>query len=267
MVHEPFRTESRMTALTATDLTVRRGGRAILDRVSADFASPGLTVVIGPNGAGKSTLLLALAGLLKPDMGDVQLDGAPILDMNLRQLAVRRAYLPQNARCEWPISVERVIALGLSPTLPAFGDFPPADKARIAATLAACDLTSLRDQAATTLSGGELARTMLARTLVGDPEILIVDEPIAGLDPRHAMDAMRRLCALGDAGRFVIVAVHDLGLAARYADRVIAIRDGRVMADGARDEVFTAALLHDLFDVDVRVDRDAGKLSLHYLTV
>ncbi len=253
-----------MTTLVAADLVVRRGGRTILDRVSATFATSGLTTVIGPNGAGKSTLLSALAGLLKPDMGDVRLDGAPILDMNLRQLALRRAYLPQNARCEWPISVERVVALGLSPTLPAFGDFSPADKARIDATLAACDLAHLRDQAATTLSGGELARTMLGRALVGDPEILIVDEPIAGLDPRHAMDTMRRLRALGDAGRLVIVAVHDLGLAARYADRVIAVRDGRVMADGARDDVFTAGLLRDLFDVEVLVERDADGLFLRY---
>ncbi len=255
-----------MTSLVATDIIVRRNGRAILDRVSATFATPGLTVVIGPNGAGKSTLLSALAGLLAPDAGDVRLDGSPILGVAPRRLALRRAYLPQNARCEWPISVERVVALGLSPTLLAFGDFSPADKARIDATLADCDLTHLRDQAATTLSGGELARAMLARALVGGSEILIVDEPIAGLDPRHAMDTMRRLRALGDAGRHVIVAIHDLALAARYAERVIAVRDGRVIADGARDEVFTAALLRDLFDVEVTVERDARGLSLRYRT-
>ena len=253
-----------MTTLAANDLVVMRGGRAILDRVSVGFDTPGLAVVIGPNGAGKSTLLSVLAGLVKPDAGEVRLDDAPILDMNLRRLALRRAYVPQNARCEWPIGVERVVALGLSPTLPAFGDFPPDQKARINATLATCDLTHLRDQEATTLSGGELARAMLARALVGDPEVLIVDEPIAGLDPRHAMDTMRRLRTLAAAGRIVIAAVHDLGLAARYADRVIAIRDGRVAADGARGEVFTASLLRELFDVDVQVEREARGFSLRY---
>jgi iron complex transport system ATP-binding protein len=256
-----------MTTLAAAGIVVKRGGRTILDRASTTFASPGLTVVVGPNGAGKSTLLSTLAGLLKPDAGDVRLDGAPILQMNLRQLALRRAYLPQNARSEWPITVERVVALGLSPTLSTLGAGGPDHDTRIEAMLAACDLTALRDQPATTLSGGELARTMLGRAMIGDPDILIVDEPIAGLDPRHGMDAMRRLRALGDAGRIVIVAVHDLALAARYGVRVIAVKEGRVIADGPCDDVFTATLLSDLFDVQVRVVQDDDGLSIRYVNV
>jgi iron complex transport system ATP-binding protein len=100
----------------------------------------------------------------------------------------RRAYLPQNPRCEWPIAVERLVALGLTPILPAFGGLPAAFTARISAALEACDLAATPLKPATTLSGGELTRAMLARALVGDPDVLIVDEPMSGLDPRHALD-------------------------------------------------------------------------------
>ncbi len=250
--------------LEADGLIVRRGGRAILDAASARFDAPGLVAVIGPNGAGKSTFLLALAGLLKPDAGAARLDGVSVLSIDRRTLAKRRAYLPQNARCEWPISVERVVALGLTPNLPAFGDLPASEKDRVSAMLARCDLTGKRDQAATTLSGGELARAMLARAMVGDPEILIADEPIAGLDPRHALDAMRRLRDLSRSARLVIVALHDLALAAQFADRVIAIKDGAIAADGATEAVFSPALLRDLFEVEAEIARDAHGVGIRF---
>jgi iron complex transport system ATP-binding protein len=248
--------------LAADAVVVARGGKRILDSVSVLFDSPGLVAVIGPNGAGKSTALLALAGLLKAESGAISLDGAPVREIDRKVLARRRAYLPQNARCEWPITVENAVAIGLTPNAPAFGDLAPADRARIAETLVACDLEDKRDQTITTLSGGELARAMLARALVGDPEILFADEPIAGLDPRHALDAMKRLRALADRGRLVIVALHDLALAVRFADRIIALRDGRVLADGPTEAVMTPALLLELFDVTARVERDADGVGI-----
>jgi len=252
-----------MTHLTATDLRVARGRRRVLDGVSADFAPGSFTVVIGPNGAGKSTLLAVLAGLLKPDAGTVTLDGAALTRIAPKALAQQRAYLPQNARAEWPISVERLVALGLTPHLPFFGDIVPDERAKVRAALEACDLAALRDQAATTLSGGELARAMLARAIVGDPPLLLVDEPTAGLDPRHALDAMARLKARAAAGRSVIAAVHDLALALCHADRVIALREGRVLADVAAGDV-DAALLKALYDVDARIVRDAAGVSVRY---
>jgi iron complex transport system ATP-binding protein len=251
-----------MTRLEAQSISVRRGGKLILDAASAAWTAPGLVAVIGPNGAGKSTLLAALAGLIKPEEGQALFDGAPVMSIERRALAKRRAYLPQNARCEWPISVERVVALGLTPVLPAFGDLARAELARIDAMLALCDLVAQRDQPVTTLSGGELARAMLARAMVGDPEVLIADEPIAGLDPKHAIDAMRRLKALADRGRLVLVALHDLALAGRYADRVLAVKAGSIVAAGATSEVVTPALLKELFDVEARVVSDEAGLSV-----
>lgn len=254
-----------MTQLEAQSITVVRDGKRILQDASGAWDAPGIVAVIGPNGAGKSTLLLALAGLLKPDDGAASLDGVPVLSMDRRELAKRRAYLPQNARCEWPISVERVVALGLTPTLPVLGSFPDAEQRRVDAMLAACDLTAKREQPVTTLSGGELARTMLARAMVSDPAVLIADEPIAGLDPKHALDAMRRLRDLAANGCLVIVALHDLSLAARYADRILALKEGRVVSSGATAEVITTELLKELFDVEARIERDDAGISIRFV--
>ena len=232
-------------------VSVRRGGRTVLAHVDARFARHRLTAVIGPNGAGKSTLLQVVAGLLAPDNGTVTLDDAPL--PRSRDLARRRAYLPQNPRVDWPISVERVVALGLTAHLPAFGGLAPVWSPRIDDTLARHDLLQLRDRPATHLSGGELARVMLARATVGDPDLLVVDEPTAGLDPRHALDAGRRLRAGADAGRTVIVALHDLDLARRIADDVLALRGGRVAAAGPAAPVLTDAPLTALYDAPARV--------------
>jgi iron complex transport system ATP-binding protein len=163
--------------LELTGITVARGGRTILRGLNASFLAGQLTAVIGPNGAGKSTLLSVAAGLLTPDSGAVTLGGRPLTAIGRQGLARRRAYLPQNPRVDWPISVERVIALGLTPQLPVFGGLTLDLRERVDQALAEHDLLGLRDQTADTLSGGELSRTMLARATVADPEILIVDEP------------------------------------------------------------------------------------------
>jgi iron complex transport system ATP-binding protein len=242
-----------MTALAAREATVIRGGRAILAEVGLSARAGEFVAVIGPNGAGKSTLLMALAGLLKPDRGAVALNDVPAAQLSRKDMARLRAYLPQHPRCEWPIAVTRLVALGLTPALPAFGGLPPAMQARVDAMLREWDLLPQRDQAATTLSGGELARAMLARALVGDPAILIADEPISGLDPRHALDTVARLRALADGGKLVIAAIHDLTLAARYATRIVALDNGRVAADGEPRAVLTPDLLRAVFDVDARI--------------
>ena len=240
-----------MTALLARSLTVRRSGRPILDDVSASLASGMFVALIGANGAGKSTLLSCLAGLLRPDGGEVALNGAPVLRLDRKALARRRAYLPQALRAEWPISVERLVALGLTPHLPAFGGLPGGFEPRLTKAIEACDLVEQRFQAATTLSGGELARAMLARALIGDPEILLADEPTSGLDPRHALDTVSRLQRLAvEEGKLVVATIHDLTLAARHATHLMALREGRLVAFGPIAEVLTPSLLKDVFDVD-----------------
>ena len=239
-----------MTTLSTQRLSVRRRDQLILDNASFSARGGDFIAVIGPNGAGKSTLLAALAGVRTHSTGEVAVNGASLNALGARALARRRAYLPQNPRCEWPISVERLVALGLTPELPTLGGLPASFQPRVEAVLISCDLLQKRWQAATTLSGGELARAMLARALVADPEILIVDEPMSGLDPRHAMDAAVRLRAQAATGRLVIAAIHDLTLVARYATRVLALKHGRIIADGPLPETLTPELLRILFDVE-----------------
>jgi iron complex transport system ATP-binding protein len=235
-----------MTLLSAQNLTVNRGGRAILRDVSLKAQAGEFIAVLGPNGAGKSTLLSVLAGLLKPDSGKVMLDDKPLAALSTKQLAARRAYLPQNPHLEWPISVGRLVALGLTPRLPATGGLPRSFSPAITKALAQCDLTAMRDQAATTLSGGEFARAMLARAIVSEPQLLIVDEPITGLDPRHAMASMQLLSDFARGGALVIASLHDLTLAARHASRVIVVVDGAVINDA---DSLTEETIHRAFGV------------------
>ncbi|MBV9995816.1 MAG: ABC transporter ATP-binding protein [Caulobacteraceae bacterium] len=254
-----------MSDLVLADLSVARGGRVVLEGVSARFAAGRLAVVIGPNGAGKSTLLSAAAGLLAPAKGEVRLGDVPLSRIGRRRLAQRRAYLPQNPQVDWPISVERLVALGLTPVLPAFGGLPASLRPRIEGALAAHDLLALRDRPADALSGGELSRAMLARATVGEPEILIVDEPTAGLDPRHALDAVRRLRSHADQGRTVVMAIHDLDLAIRVADDVLALKEGRAIASGPAAATFTEPALTRLYDVPARLVRDPDGVSVRFL--
>lgn len=240
-----------MTLLAAENITLSRPTRAkdrrtILRDVSLQAHAGEFIVVLGPNGAGKSTLLSVLAGLMKPDAGQVMLDSKRLSQLSLLQLARRRAYLPQNPRLEWPLTVERLVALGLTPRLPATGGLPESHGPAIGRALELCDLTTRRDQTATTLSGGEFARAMLARAIVGEPQILIVDEPITGLDPRHAMQCMQLLQDFARNGTMVIAALHDLTLAARYAGRVIVVVDGKVAGD---TDSLTEELIHKAFGV------------------
>lgn len=235
-----------MTMLAAEHVSVARGGKTILRDVSLQAHAGEFIAVVGPNGAGKSTLLKVLAGLLKPDAGRVMLDSKALTALSTRQLAARRAYLPQNPVLEWPISVERLVALGLTPKLPATGGLPESYAPSITNALAQCDLVEKRDQAATTLSGGEFARAMLARAIVAAPDILIVDEPITGLDPRHAMQSMTLLQSLARNGTLVIASLHDLTLAARTPSRVIVVVDGGVIGDA---DSLTEELVHRAFGV------------------
>jgi len=235
-----------MTVLAAENISVTRGGRTILQDVSLQAHAGEFIAVLGPNGAGKSTLLSVLAGLAKPQAGRVLLDAHPLATLSHARLARLRAYLPQNPRLEWPISVERLVALGLTPRLLATGGLPDSFAPAIHKALEACDLLDKKDQAATTLSGGEFARAMLARAIVGEPRILIVDEPITGLDPRHAMACMTLLSRFAANGTLVIASLHDLTLADRHCSRIVVLVDRQVAGD---TDSLTEELIHRAFGV------------------
>jgi iron complex transport system ATP-binding protein len=250
-----------MSHLEARNLSVSLGGREILHRIDLVVPPGSFVGLIGPNGAGKSTLMRALAGLVafsgEVRVGDRSLDG-------LRGTARARevAYMAQTRDVAWPMSVEDVIALGRLPHRPPFTGPSQRDRDVIDRVVTELDLAGLRARRATELSGGETARVMTARVLAQDTDIIIADEPTAGLDPAHQLNLMKIFSDLSDKGRTVIVSLHELGLAARWCRRLVLLDQGRIRADAAPEEVLTAENLKSVYHIDAFVGRDAGGLLL-----
>jgi iron complex transport system ATP-binding protein len=242
-----------MTLLALDGVRVSRGGRTVLDGVSARVAGGELVGLLGPNGAGKTTLIRAALGL-QPARGGIALSGAPIGRLSARARALRAAYIPQDRRIAWPITVAVLVGLGRLPHRAGAA----ADRAAVESALAAMELGVLRDRPATELSGGERARALIARALAQAAPLLLADEPVAGLDPAHALGLMAGFRTLAREGRGVLVSLHDLGLAARWCDRVILLDGGRVAADGAPEAVLTAERLAAVYGITAHLGRDAS---------
>ena len=244
--------------LVAENLSLARGGRAVLAGVSASFAPGTVTVILGPNGAGKSTLLEALAGLLAPASGQVALDGVALDRLAARERARAMGYLPQGGVVHWNLAVDELVALGRLPHRGPFAGLSGEDRAAIAEAISAADLGALKDRPVNRLSGGERARALLARVLAGRPRVLLADEPLANLDPRHALDALRLFRRVADGGAAVVLVLHDLQAAARAADRLLLLAGGQCVAAGMPQEVLTPELLRRAYGVGFRVVADAG---------
>lgn len=249
--------------LEADDMTVRAGRAILLDAISARFERGRVTAVLGPNGAGKSTLLKCLCGLRAPDRGTIHVEGRSLTVMAAQERARRIGYLPQQAQLHWDVEVRALVALGRHPHRGGFGPSSPADEAAIDAALAETDAAAFVGRRAGTLSGGELARVMLARVLAGQPEWVLADEPFAALDIAHRLDLSDRLRAIAARGQGVVVVLHDLSLAARLADDIILLEGGRVAADGPAGEVLGSPAVERVFGVamDRHIHAD-GSISL-----
>jgi iron complex transport system ATP-binding protein len=230
--------------IAAEDLVVRLDGRIVLDRVSLAVAPGELVALVGPNGAGKSTLLRALAGLIRPAAGQVTLDGTRLDALAPRARARRIAWLEQGARAAWGLTVREVATLGRLP----HGDSAAAP---VAVALAAVGLDRMADRRIDRLSGGEARRAMIARVLATAPDVMLLDEPCADLDPAQGFAVMRLLRAEAAEGRAVVVILHDLALAARYADRMVLLDAGQVVADAPPDAVMADALAGRVFGVRI----------------
>lgn len=244
--------------LEARDITVALGRRRVLEGASLAAAGGELIAILGPNGAGKSTLLRSMAGLLKPIAGAVTLDGTDVNAWDRAALARAIAYLPQSRAVHWPLSVENVVCLGRLPHGAGPGRMRPADRAAVEAALVAMDLIALRERPATELSGGELARVLVARALAQEAQTLLADEPTAGLDPAHQMALFDKLRRIAGEGRSVVVALHDLSLAARYCHRIVLLKDGRTLAAGPPDAVLSSERLAAVYGIEARLVRIDG---------
>ncbi len=243
-----------MTAVTMRGLGVRRRGRVVLQGVDLAIEPGQVVGLIGPNGAGKSTLLAALAGVLA-HTGAVEVSGAPVAGMGRRARARQLAYLPQERQVAWALGVEAVVGLGRLPHAPD----PAADAAAIDRAIGQMDLAAFRGRPVTELSGGELARVLIARALAQDTPVLLADEPVAALDPAHQIGLMVTFRDLARAGRTVILALHDLALCARWCDRVVLLASGRLVADGAPQTILDAKRLADVYGIQAyRAHHDGG---------
>lgn len=252
-----------MSVLAAHAVTVRRENRTVLEDVSVEVRPGEVVGLLGPNGSGKSTLLKAMSGLIKPCLGSVCLDGGNIDGLPRGVLARRAGYLPQSARSEWPLSVRDVVALGRVPFTSLLQRATGRDRDAVERALLRADCLRLADRPVNMLSGGELTRTMIARVLAGEPELMLLDEPVTGLDPRHQlalMSLLRDLVAPPEA-RGVLVVLHDLALAARFCDRVHILAEGKVIAAGPVAEALTEGTIAHAFGVSVRT-LSAGTCSI-----
>lgn len=251
-----------MTGLVASGLSVRLGGREALRAVDLALSPGRFTVVVGPNGAGKTTLLRSLAGLLSPDEGEVSLNGEAVFRMHGRERARAVAYLAQNGSIAWPIPVESVVALGRLPHGEEPDALPPEGREAVAAAIAAVGLRGFERRPATELSGGERARVLLGRALATRAPVILVDEPVAALDPRHELVVLGVLKAQAAAGALVVAIMHNLTLAARFADEVVLLDRGEVQAHGVPDEVFTPDRLAASFGIAAHIMRETGGLVI-----
>ncbi|MCC6888640.1 MAG: ABC transporter ATP-binding protein [Hyphomicrobiales bacterium] len=251
---------ARATRLRTVDVVVRLGGSPVVDGATLDLHPGELTILIGPNGAGKTTLMRALAGLVAAE-GRIEIDGTPLAALSARERARRLAYLPQGHVFHWPMPVAAVVALGRYAHGDAFSTFSDTDRRAVARALAATGIEPLAARAVTTLSSGERARVALARALAGEAPILLADEPTASLDPRHQLVVMELLARTAHDGGAVLAIAHDLALAARYADRVVMMDRGRLIADGAPRAVLTAERIAAVFAVEAVIADDGPALQ------
>jgi iron complex transport system ATP-binding protein len=248
--------------LRAEDVSVRLGGATVVERASLELRAGELVALVGPNGAGKTTLIRALAGLI-PVAGRILLDGRPLLAATPRERARRIAYLPQGNAFHWPLSVAAIVRLGRTPHGDPFSRPTDADRTAVRRALGATATDTLAERPVTTLSGGERARVALARALATEAAVLLADEPTVSLDPRHQLVVMGLLREAARAGGAVLAVVHDLALAARFADRVLVMDRGRLIADAPPGEALSAQRIADTFGVDaVVVDTGDGAIPI-----
>jgi iron complex transport system ATP-binding protein len=245
-----------MTELHARDLTLAYDGRVVVDGLNVNIPPAGFTVIVGPNACGKSTLLRGLARLLTPRRGAVLLDGEDIARTPTRQVARRLGLLPQSPATLAGITVEALVRRGRFPHHGLLRGWSSADSAAVEAALRRTAMVDLRDRPVDELSGGQRQRAWIALPLAQDTPLLLLDEPTTYLDVRHQLDVLDLLAGLAHEGRTVVAVLHDLNQACRYADHLLVMAAGRLVAEGAPRDVLTAELVEAVFDLPCLVIDD-----------
>ena len=243
-------------ALVADHVTLAYDDRVVVDDLTLHLPGTGMTMIVGANGCGKSTLLRAMARLLAPASGAVLLDGADIRRLPTKAVARVVGLLPQSPIAPEGVTVSELVGRGRYPHRSWARPWSSIDDAAVADALIATGIASLADRRVEELSGGQRQRVWIAMALAQEPDILLLDEPTTYLDAAHQIDVLDLLTDLGHRGTAVVVVMHELNLATRYADHLIAMKDGGVVAAGAPRDIVTRELVDHVFGLDAAIIED-----------
>ena len=250
-----------MTELIVENLCVRAGAATLVENASIGLRPGELAVLLGPNGAGKTSLLRGILGLTSGTTGEVQLQGQTLAQLSPMQRARILSYLPQRRPLAWPSPVRDVVSLGRYAWGCAPGRLGIEDVRAVDSALDACDLLEMSQRSTDTLSGGELARVHCARAFATEAPLLFADEPVASLDPRHRFRIMQLIRDHVRNGAGALVVLHDVSLAARFADRLIWMKDGRIVADGPAAETLTESRMAEIYQVHASIDGNRVEIT------
>lgn len=246
-----------MTELVASNVCLQAGGGTKIVQDASLSLKPGeLVAILGPNGAGKTSLLRILLGITKATSGSAELNGEDCYSMSPNERARIVSYLPQRRPLAWPFRVHDIVALGRFAHGAALGRLSPVDKAAVVDAIDACKLGELQHRSTDNLSGGELARVHFARAIATKTPLLIADEPVAELDPKHQILVADLIRQFVNDGGGALVVLHEVALAARFADRLIWMKNGRIIAEGSPKASLNSEIMQDVYGVRAHVGID-----------
>ncbi|MGD9587810.1 MAG: ABC transporter ATP-binding protein [Pyrinomonadaceae bacterium] len=248
--------------IRAENISFSYGAGPVLDGLSLELRPGEFVGLIGANGSGKTTLMRILLGFLRPGSGTVFLKGDPVLGLARREIAKRATLVQQDTYIDFAFTVREVVAMGRTPYLGRFTPEGPVDASIIDRAMAETETDRFAARPVTELSGGERQRVHLARAMAQDTEIILLDEPTANLDLTHQIEALEMIRSMTQQGKTAFAAIHDLGLASRYCDRLVLLSGGRIAADGPPASVITEENLLRHFNLKARVSREAEGLHI-----
>ena len=256
----------RRDGLRARNLSLGYDGADIISGLSLDVPNARVTSIIGPNGCGKSTLLRGLGRLLSPRAGEVLLDGTPLREHSTRHIATRISVLPQTPTAPSGLTVADLVSRGRHPRQKWYQQFSTSDESIVESALAATDILGLADTPLEDLSGGQRQRAWISMTLAQETGILLLDEPTTYLDLAHQVDVLELVRRLNrEHGRTVVMVLHDISLAARYSDHIVAMKSGAIVAQGTPAEVITPERLLDVFGLEAHVVQEPTEGRPHVI--
>jgi iron complex transport system ATP-binding protein len=246
-----------MHELTTRNLTIGYENEVVIDGLTVRIPKEKITVIVGANGSGKSTLLKSLARVLAPFAGIVHLGDRNVHSMPTRELARQLSILPQKAQSPESLTVEELVSFGRYPHRRWLRGATTEDASMIDWAISVVGVQNLRDRPVNALSGGQQQRVWIAMTIAQGASIMLLDEPTSHLDTCHQLEVMHLLARLNrEEGKTIVMVLHDLNLAARHADHMIALKSGQIVAAGPPEQIVTAKVLYDVFEIEAEILRD-----------